>query len=118
MICALLAAFSSWTSLTIALNSGSFRKLSNGGYISAICAAPIVLGHIALLDGKKATCYPGFDDQLGNAVYTGEPVTVDNKIITGKGPGCAIPFALKLVEIIKNKELSDQLKNGMQVYWM
>jgi 4-methyl-5(b-hydroxyethyl)-thiazole monophosphate biosynthesis len=88
------------------------------GYISAICAAPIVPGHAGLLDGKNATCYPGFENQLGHANYTGDPVTVDDNIITGKGPGCAIPFALKLVEIIKNKNLSEQLKNGMQVYWM
>ena len=91
---------------------------SSEGYISAICAAPIVLGHAGVLDGKKVTCYPGFEDQLGSADYIGDPVMVDGKIITGKGPGCAIPFALKLVEIIKNKDLSTQLKNGLQVYWM
>jgi 4-methyl-5(b-hydroxyethyl)-thiazole monophosphate biosynthesis len=89
-----------------------------GGYAAAICAAPIVLGRAGLLEGKRMTCYPGFEKQLTGASYTGEPVTVDGTIITGKGPGCAIPFALKLVEIFTGHDSAVSLSQGMQVYWM
>jgi len=88
------------------------------GYIAALCAAPIVLGEAGLLEGKKATCYPGFEKYLRNADCTNSPVAVDGKIITGRGPGCAIPFALKLVEIFKGSKISEELKGAMQVYWM
>lgn len=91
---------------------------SGGGYIAAICAAPIVLGHAGLLHGKKATCYPGNESQLTGATIVNEPVVIDGKIITGKGPGCAIPFALELVGILKNHDKKIKLKNAMQVYWM
>ncbi len=89
-----------------------------GGYIAAICAAPMVLGEAGLLEGKKATCYPGFEKYLKNADCTNTPVAVDGKIITGRGPGCAIPFALKLVEIFKGSKISEELRGAMQVYWM
>lgn len=89
-----------------------------GGYVAAICAAPIALGHAGVLRGKKATCYPGFEDQLTGAEIFASPFIVDDMVITGKGPGCAIPFALKLVEIIKDKKTADALKDAMQVYWM
>lgn len=88
------------------------------GYIAALCAAPIVLGEAGLLEGRKTACYPGFEKHLGNADYTDAPVAVDGKIITGRGPGCAIPFALKLVEILKGSDISEKLKGAMQVYWM
>lgn len=89
-----------------------------GGYIAAICAAPIALGEAGILEGKTATCYPGFENQLGDVRYSEEPVAVDGEIITGRGPGCAIPFALKLVELFKDSETSVELKKAMQVYWM
>ena len=90
----------------------------SGGYATAICAAPIVFGRAGLLKGKKATCFPGYEEQLGGAIHSPEPVVSDGRIITGKGAGCAIPFALKLVEVICGKEVSDDLKNRLQVYWM
>ncbi|MCP4137472.1 MAG: DJ-1/PfpI family protein [bacterium] len=91
---------------------------SRNGYVSAICAAPIVLARAGLIDGKKATAFPGIEGQLGNIEYIPEPVITDGKIITGKGPGCAIPFALKLVEIIAGEKTSVSIKKDMQVYWM
>ena len=57
-----------------------------GRRIGAICAGPMVLGHLGLLDGRRATCYPGFEKELAGATYTAEPFTVDGNIVTGKGP--------------------------------
>ncbi len=88
------------------------------GIVAALCAAPMVLGHAGILEGKKATCYPGFEHELIGAEYIPEPVIADDTIITGKGPGCAIPFALKLVEVMKNQSIAQELKEAMQVYWM
>ena len=94
------------------------KKINNNdGYLAAICAAPIVLGQADVMKDKNFTCYPGFETQIKKATYSPEPVIVDKKIITGKGPACAIPFALKIVEIIKGKDIADNIKQGMQVYW-
>lgn len=86
----------------------------NDRYISAICAAPKILGHKGLLAGKNCTCYPGFEKELENAVPTGEPVVVDGRYITGKGAGAAIGFALKLVELLASKEKADALASAIQ----
>lgn len=87
---------------------------SNQIWISAICAAPSILGHKNLLNQKKATCYPGFEEDLNGYIKTDDSVVVDGNIITGKGPGVAIPFALKIVEILKSKELSLSICQSMQ----
>ena len=65
-----------------------------GKLMGAICAAPLVLGRRGLLDGRRATCYPGFEQYLDGAEITHELVTEDGNIITGSGLGAAIPFAL------------------------
>ena len=88
------------------------------GYVAAICAAPIVLGHAGVLKGKKATCYPGFESSLTGAEIMASPFIADGRVVTGKGPACAIPFALKLVAIIAGPEESANIKDAMQVYWM
>lgn len=84
-------------------------------HVAAICAAPIVLGGLHLLEGKKATCYPGFEPELIGAKATGEKVTVDDRIITGKGPGFAIDFALQIVETIAGKTVRDEVANGLLI---
>lgn len=81
--------------------------------LGAICAAPIVLGSLGILNNKNATCYPGFEEQLSGAHVTGNPVETAGKIITGRGPGVAIEFALKIVESVKGKELADELAQKM-----
>lgn len=81
--------------------------------IAAICAAPMVLGGLGLLKGKRATCYPGFEPELIEATVTHEPVTVDGNIITGKGPGFAIQFSLQLIEILAGKPVRDEVANGL-----
>lgn len=83
-------------------------------YIGAICAAPSVLGYIGILNGKKATCFPGFENELTGAVLSCDKVVKDGKIITAKGAGCAHDFAFEFVKALKSQSLSDQIKTSMQ----
>lgn len=84
-----------------------------GKYIAAICAAPMVLGKLGLLKGKRATCYPGFEKELDGAVTTGEDVVVDGKIITAIGPGADFKFGLKLLELLTDSAKADLIKKQM-----
>jgi 4-methyl-5(b-hydroxyethyl)-thiazole monophosphate biosynthesis len=81
----------------------------NGGRLAAICAAPLVLGRRGLLDGKRATCYPGFDGELTGAVVTGEGVVTDGSITTAKGMGVALEFAKELVRVTVGKEKAEEI---------
>jgi len=90
-------------------------QASQGKRIGAICAAPIALGKAGLLKGKKATCYPGFQDQLTGANFQEDPVVRDGNIITSRGPGTAFEFALQIVSDLKGKEKSEELRKGMLV---
>lgn len=86
---------------------------ANDKYISAICAAPSVLGKYGLLKNKNFTCYPGCEDGIdGN--YTKEKVTVDGKIITGIGPGATFDFAFKIVETLCGIDKVNSVKSAMQ----
>lgn len=87
---------------------------ANGKYMAAICAAPSILGRKQLLDGKKATCYPGFEKYLYGAECTGEKVVVDEKIITGKGAGAAAEFGFALASLIKGEKIAEEIKAQMQ----
>ena len=73
-------------------------------YIGAICAAPSVLGMNGLLRGKRATCYPGFEEKLLGAEITGEAAVIDGRIITGKGMGVSKEFALALLSVLDDGE--------------
>ncbi len=87
-----------------------------GEKVAAICAAPMVLGGLGLLEGKKATAYPGFEQYLqGATLQTDKAVVVDGNITTGRGPGLTIEFALQLVEILAGKEKRDAVANGLLV---
>ena len=88
----------------------------NGKYIAAICAAPSILGKKQLLSDKKATCYPGFEQFCYGAEMTGETVTIDGKIITGRGPGAAADFGFTLASLLKDAETANKLKEAMQYY--
>lgn len=85
-----------------------------GIVIAAICAAPSVLGKKGLLDNKKATCFPGFEEQLGKAVYTGDSVAVDGNVITSKGAGCTIDFAAAIAEKLVGSQKPEHIKKSMQ----
>lgn len=87
----------------------------SGKLLGAICAAPLVFGQAGILKGKKATCYPGFENYLEGAEITGSPTEVDGNIITGRGAGVAIEFALKVVGQLKSKELAKELAAKMVV---
>lgn len=84
-----------------------------GKRIGAICAGPMVLGHLGILNGKRATCYPGFDKELAGAEYTADPVTVDGNIVTGKGPGATLDYAYTILEMFKGERVTRMMKEGM-----
>lgn len=86
----------------------------NDLFIGAICAAPLVLGRLEILCGKNATCYPGFDSELKGANYTGDRVTVDGNIITGRGPGCSVDFALTIVSKLIGEQVALNIRKAMQ----
>jgi 4-methyl-5(b-hydroxyethyl)-thiazole monophosphate biosynthesis len=86
---------------------------AEGKEIAAICAAPMVLGGLGLLEGKNATCYPGFESKLKGATITGEGVTVDGNITTGKGPAFVFDFALTLVEKLVGEEVRKEVASGL-----
>lgn len=93
------------------------NQAAAGKKVSAICAAPaVVLAQLGLLEGKKATCYPGFEQALkdAGATYTADLVTVDGNITTGEGPAAAFPYAYELLSQLMNKEVSDQIAEGMR----
>ena len=82
----------------------------NGGILAAICAAPLVLGRRGWLEGKKATCYPGFEGELRGADVTGGRVETDGRIVTACGMGAATEFALALAAILKGGEAAETLR--------
>ena len=82
--------------------------------LGAIRAAPSILGHAGLLEGRKATCFPGFEQELTDAEVTGAPVEVDGKLITARGAGCAVDFALALVELLDGKGEATAMRKGLQ----
>ncbi len=84
--------------------------VKNNKFIGAICAAPSILGHKGLLNGKKAVCFEGFEDQLTGADVQNTAVAVDGNIVTARGAGVAVQFGLKLAEVLISKERSDVLK--------
>lgn len=91
------------------------QQYREGRIVAAICAAPLVLGGLGLLKGRNATCYPGFEPKLIGATVTGEAVEVSDNIITGKGPGLVINFALTLVAAIKNEAVAEEVAAGLLV---
>lgn len=79
-------------------------------WVAAICAAPSVLASLGLLQGRNATCHPLFEQQLTGAAVTHEGVTVDGNIITGRGLGSAIPFALELVKCLTDEATAEKIR--------
>ena len=86
-----------------------------GKKVAAICASPaVVLAPLGILDGKKATCYPGFEQALVESTYTADLVTVDGNVTTGEGPAAAFPFAYELLSQLVDKQTADQIAEGMR----
>lgn len=88
--------------------------LTNGIYIAAICASPSILGKKMMLEGKKATCFPGFEKYLYGAEIVSDSAVVDGKIITARGAGAAADFGFAIVELLKDKAAADALRKTMQ----
>ena len=85
-----------------------------GKYLAAICAAPSILGHHNILNGKKATCYPGYEKDLYGAEASKEAVVVDGKVITARGMGKAVGLGLKLLEVFAGKDTADKMAQVIQ----
>lgn len=83
------------------------------GLIAAICAAPMVLGELGLLNGRQATCYPGFEQYLKGAQFVKQAVVQDGHIITARGPGFTFDFAFKIVEVLKGAESLQKVKEAI-----
>lgn len=103
------------------LRLGEFPKLTDwlvehnkkGGWIAAICAAPAILGRLGILEGKEATCYPGFEEYLDGAEVLDLLTVNDSNVITSKGPGCTKQFALELVSVLCGWEKADEVADAM-----
>lgn len=87
----------------------------DGKWIAAICAAPSVLGKMSLLKGKRATSFPGFENELIGARYSEERVVRDGKIVTSRSAGTAMEFALELVKLLKGGPTADKLRKSLIV---
>ncbi|MBR2127598.1 MAG: DJ-1/PfpI family protein [Bacteroidales bacterium] len=107
-------------------NLAAFGKLmdimqqhyTEGGTVAAICAAPsVVLSLLPDLEGKKMTCYDGFEEALTakGAEYVKEGVVVDGNIITGRGPGWAVEFGLTILTQLKGQDVADRVKAGLML---
>lgn len=98
------------------LNLALIGHNDRGGHIAAICASPaVVLAPLGILDGRKATCYPGFEAQCPKADMKAEAVVTDGNIITANGPASTIPFALAIVAATAGQAVADQVAAGMLV---
>ncbi len=86
----------------------------NGRYVCAICAAPSILGHLGILEGRKACCFPGFEDELRGAVLGDDFVCCDSKVITAKGMGSAIDFSEKITACLINENKAKKIKESLQ----
>ena len=86
----------------------------NNLLICAICAAPSILGHKNLLNGKTATCFPGFEKELLGATLSPDPVVRDGNIITAYGAGAAFDFGFEILSAVKGKDFSDNLRKQMK----
>ena len=96
------------------LRKALVKAHEEGRRIAAICAAPTVFGDLGLLEGVKACCYPGMESELkGAEVVVDKEVVKDERIITSRGAGTAIPFALKLIEVLCGKDAADNIRKSI-----
>ncbi len=87
--------------------------MNKGRKVAAICAAPTVLGKYGYLKGKRATCYPGFEDHLDCGHYTGNATEIDGNIITGKSMGAAISFGLRIVGELMGYQAAENVEETL-----
>lgn len=91
------------------------KQADEDRYLAAICAAPKVLAKAGVLDGKTATSFPGVLENLENSHITvsDKAIEIDNKVITSRGPGTAMDFALSLIELLEGKEKRDEVNQQL-----
>lgn len=90
---------------------------ASGRRVAAICAAPTILAGLGLLEGRKAVCFPGMEDQLAGALpQPGVPVVEDGPFVTGEAAGSSFDFGLKLIEILRDKEAADKVRNAVHYH--
>lgn len=87
---------------------------TNNKILCAICAAPFIFGKRGILNGKEATCFPGFENELNGAIISDKFVCTDKNIITGRGMGSAIKFGLAIVAAVKGQNFADKLEATLQ----
>jgi 4-methyl-5(b-hydroxyethyl)-thiazole monophosphate biosynthesis len=93
------------------VNSAFQQKL----LCAAICAAPSVFGKAGILSGKKATCFPGYEDKLGEAIFVKEKVVRDGNIITSRGAGTAVEFGLEIIDYLIGKAEAEKVSRAIQL---
>ena len=89
---------------------------SNNKYLSAICAAPVILGDAGLLENNKFTCYEGFEQFVKNGIYLKEKVVINNKIITSNCAGSIFDFGFKLLSLLRGDKVSEEVRNKMILF--
>lgn len=85
----------------------------SGRYVAAICAAPTILAKLGITDGKKATCYPGMEGEMGAALMEHASVVTDGRLITGRAAGSAMDFGLALVTVLKGEAAAKKIAAGV-----
>ena len=90
------------------------KAFEEGKRLAAICAGPSVLGGLGLLAGKRATCYPGFEDQLKEAQYQKNGVVTDGTVTTARGLGYALDLGLEIVRLLIDEETAGRIKASIQ----
>lgn len=88
--------------------------VADNALVCAICAAPSILGHKGLLNGREAIAFPGFEKDLEGAVISDDYVVADGNFITARGAGVATEFGLKIVEMLTDKETAENIKETIQ----
>lgn len=93
------------------------KAYEDGKFVAAICAGPTLLANLHITDGKKATCYPGCESQMGSAVCLPQDVVRDGRVITGRAAGAALDFGLALLAALKGEEAAKKIADAI-VYHM
>lgn len=88
--------------------------MQNEKLLAAICAAPIIPGRLGFLQGRKAVCFPGFENELTGCVPTSDSVVRDKNVITARGAGCVFPFAHSIISAILSPDAADKVMKEIQ----
>jgi 4-methyl-5(b-hydroxyethyl)-thiazole monophosphate biosynthesis len=88
----------------------------NSKFVAAICAGPTVLADLGITDGKNTTCYPGCETAMGSSMVDSSAACIrDGNVITAASAGCAVAFALTLIEALKDKQTSDAIRQQIVI---